>query len=241
MLAAMATVAIVLAGGSGSRVDPEVNKVYLNLGDRTILGHSLETMQSSTVVDRIVLVVRPVDRPRATEVVAEANVSKLMAIVDGGVTRQESEMAGLQAIAGEIESGGIDLVAIHDGARPFASLRLIEAVIAAARVNGGAIPALPVDERLYRAAADTAEPLSAATRVRVQTPQAFTARPLLAAYRAAATAGFAGFDTAETMEQFSTVAVTCVAGDPRNIKLTFVEDFFLAEDLAAQWQAGRWK
>jgi len=237
----VATVAIVLAGGSGARVDPAVNKVYLNLGDRTILGHSLETMQTSTVVDRIILVVRPVDRPRATEIVAQAHLSKLIAIVDGGATRQASEMAGLQAIAGEIESGGVDLVAIHDGARPFASLSLIEAVVAAARVSGGAIPALPVDERLYRAADDTAEPLSAATLVRVQTPQAFAARPLLAAYRSAATAGFAGFDTAETMEKFSNVAVRCVAGDPRNIKLTFVEDFFLAEELAARWQAGRWK
>lgn len=237
----MAAAAIVLAGGSGSRVDPAVNKVYLNLADRIILGYSLETMQLCSLVDHIVLVVRPVDRPRAEEVVAQTGITKLYSIVNGGAARQESELAGLEAIAPEIESGAIDLVAIHDGARPFATMSLVEAVVSSARSHGGALPALPVEESLYRISDGTAEPLAATTLVRVQTPQAFAAGPLLAAYRAAAIAGFSGFDTAETIERFSTVAVKAVAGDPRNIKLTFVEDFFVAEELAGRWQAGRWK
>jgi 2-C-methyl-D-erythritol 4-phosphate cytidylyltransferase len=79
------------------------------------------------------------------------------------------------------------------------------------------------------------------TLVRVQTPQAFAAAPLLAAYRSAARVGFAGFDTAETMEKFSDVTVGVVEGDARNIKLTMMDDLAVAEDLARLWEGGRWK
>ena len=76
--------------------------------------------------------------------------------------------------------------------------------------------------------------------MRVQTPQVFRARPLLEAYRASVAAGFEGVDTAETIERFSTLEVAVVPGDDRNIKITFVEDLFRAEELAANWDDGRW-
>jgi 2-C-methyl-D-erythritol 4-phosphate cytidylyltransferase len=67
--------------------------------------------------------------------------------------------------------------------------------------------------------------------VRVQTPQAFRAAPLLAAYRAATAAGFEGTDTSASMERFSDVTVHCFPGDPRNLKVTYAQDLFLAEQL----------
>ena len=73
-----------------------------------------------------------------------------------------------------------------------------------------------------------------------QTPQAFWADDLLAAYRQAAEVGFEGVDTAETVERFSDLTVTVIAGDPRNIKVTFVEDFFQAEEYALSWDKGVW-
>jgi 2-C-methyl-D-erythritol 4-phosphate cytidylyltransferase len=193
------------------------------------------------MVERIVLVTRPDDSSLAASAVTDAGLTKPCSIVGGGATRQESEMAGLERLAPAIEADEIDLVAIHDGARPFASLDLIESVFNEASRLGGAIPAVTVEETLYGTSDGYAKPLESGTLVRVQTPQAFAAAPLLAAYRSAARVGFSGFDTAETMEKFSDVTVGVVEGDARNIKLTMMDDLGVAEDLARLWDGGRWK
>ncbi|HUO45273.1 MAG TPA: IspD/TarI family cytidylyltransferase [Acidimicrobiia bacterium] len=236
----MATAMIVLAGGSGSRVDSEVNKVFLPVADRPILGYPLASFDSAAVIDETILVVKGEDRSRALELVDQLKLRKLTAVVTGGSTRQESELAGLEQLAPQVEAGTIDLIAIHDGARPFASLRLLDEIVATARRHGGAIPALPAEERMYLAVEGSAQPLPAAGMVRVQTPQAFWAQPLLDAYRQAAREGFHGVDTAETIERFTNLVVKTVPGDPRNIKITFVEDFFMAEDLVGYWAHGNW-
>lgn len=232
---------IVLAGGSGSRMNATLNKVYLTISGRSTLAFSLDTLERAPMVERIVLVTRPDEGARAASALTEARLTKPCLIVDGGATRQESEMAGLESLAPAIESGAIDLVAIHDGARPFASLPLIESLFNEARRAGGAIPAVAVEENLYTTNDGYAVPVPSGSLVRVQTPQAFAAVPLLAAYRAAARVGFSGFDTAETMEKFSNVTVGVVEGDLHNIKLTVSDDFAVAEDLARRWEGGRWK
>jgi 2-C-methyl-D-erythritol 4-phosphate cytidylyltransferase len=233
--------AIILAGGSGSRMQKEINKVYLPISNRDMLEFSIETMDRSPFVERIVLVVRDEDRPNVELLIAETMPSKLTDVVTGGATRHESEEAGLEQLAAAIDDGSIDLVAIHDGARPFMTLDLLESVIAAARESGGAIPGLEVEEPLFRHLDDGVEILEQTTLRRVQTPQAFVARPLLVAYRRAREAGFQGVDTAETIERFSDLAITVVPGDPHNIKVTFVEDFFAAEGYATEWDKGRWR
>ena len=236
----MSVAVIVVAGGSGTRVGQEVNKVYLPIRRRATLTYSLETLERATVVDEIVLVVRDEDRPAAAAAAAAVPISKPLHTVTGGSSRQLSELAGLEAIASSIESGEIDLVAIHDGARPFATTTLLESVLASARAKGGAIPGLVIDGPVYRREGGRIEPLPAGGLRRVQTPQAFRAQPLLEAYRRASAAGFEGIDTAETIERFADLTTVVVAGDPRNIKLTFVEDFFVAEDLALRWEPGCW-
>lgn len=232
--------AIVLAGGRGSRVQHDVNKVYLPIGERDMLEYSLETMGRCAAVDRVVLVVRDEDQARAENLIAETIPAKLTDVVIGGATRHESEQAGLEALAEAIESDHIGVVAIHDGARPFMTMDLLELTIETAREVGGAIPGLRVREALYRVEGTAARPLPEESLRRVQTPQAFWARPLLDAYRRAADDHRAGVDTAETVERFSSLDVAVVSGDRRNIKLTFVEDFFLAEEYATLWDKGAW-
>lgn len=233
--------AIILAGGSGSRVQKEINKVYLPISNRELLEFSIETMDRSPFVERIVLVVRDEDRPNAELLIAETMPSKLTDVVIGGSTRHESEEAGLEQLAESIDDGSIDLVAIHDGARPFMTLDLLESVITAASDSGGAIPGLEVEEPLFRHQDGEVVLLEQTALRRVQTPQAFHAKPLLSAYRQAREAGFQGVDTAETIERFSDLSITVVPGDPHNIKVTFVEDFFAAEGYALQWEKGSWK
>jgi 2-C-methyl-D-erythritol 4-phosphate cytidylyltransferase len=86
--------AIVLAGGSGSRVQRDVNKVYLPIRERDMLEYSLETMGRSPPVDRVVLVVRAEDRSHAENLIAETVPAKLTNVVVGGATRHQSERAG---------------------------------------------------------------------------------------------------------------------------------------------------
>lgn len=232
--------AIILAGGSGSRVQREINKVYLPISNREMVVYALETMDVSSLIDRIVLVVRAEDKQIATDLIERTTSSKSVEVVVGGATRQESEAAGLEHLASSIENGVIDLVAIHDGARPFLTLNLLETIIDAARSTGGAVPGFEVEAPLFRRSEAEITTIEQSLLRRVQTPQAFHAAPLLDAYRSATAAGFRGVDTAETIERFSDLTVTVVPGDRRNIKVTFVEDFFTAEGYALQWESGRW-
>jgi 2-C-methyl-D-erythritol 4-phosphate cytidylyltransferase len=230
--------AIVLAGGRGSRVRSGVNKVFLPVRDRTVVEYSVRTLHREPRIDRIVVAVRPEDRYRLDHLTSAPGFDTLT-LVAGGSTRHLSEVAAIEYLAGAIEAGTIDLVAIHDGARPFLTFELLGACIEAADRFGGAVPGLPPEAPLYHIGETGVRALGEAA-IRVQTPQVFKARPLLEAYRASVAAGFEGVDTAETIERFSTLDVAVVPGDPRNIKITFVDDLFRAEEMAETWDEGRW-
>jgi len=234
----MTNASIILAGGSGSRARDDVNKVYLPIDGRPLLSYSLETTDACDLIDTMVLVVRDVDWDQAEQLAAM--VSTPIDMVEGGLTRRASEYEGLKFLAPRIESGEVDCVVIHDGARPFMSTRLLEAVMSTAREVGGAIPGYAPPEPLYRIEGDVVVLQAGEGVHRVQTPQAFLASPLLEAYRRADEEGFEGVDTAETVQRYSDLHVRVVPGDRRNIKVTFVEDFFVAEDLANHWQNGTW-
>ncbi len=232
--------AVVLAGGRGERLRREVNKVYLPLGGRPVLEYSLSTFNRAAGVAGMVVVGRPEDREPLAEVLERLPAAKPIEVIGGGATRHRSEQAGIEALAPRIESGEIDFVAVHDGARPFVSLDLVEAVAAEARRRGGAVPALRVESPLYSRTGPVAVALDTAAIRRVQTPQIFAAGPLLEGYRRAALEGFEGVDTAETVTRYTEVEVGTVAGDVRNLKVTFVEDLLEAEDLARSFEDGRW-
>jgi 2-C-methyl-D-erythritol 4-phosphate cytidylyltransferase len=233
--------AVLLAGGRGSRAHPDTNKLYLPIGERVMLEFAWETVMRSPEIDRIVLVVRDEDASQAEDLLAEFTPTKPAQVVVGGSTRHESEFHGLEALAPGIESGEIGLVAIHDGARPFLTLDLLHTLVEAAWENGGAIPGLTLDEPTYRVSDEGVDRLPQEALRRVQTPQVFHALTLLEAYRRAARDGFEGVDTAETVERYSDLDVSVIPGDPRNIKVTFVEDFFLAEEYALAWDKGVWQ
>lgn len=233
------TAAIVLAGGTGSRVQRDVNKVYLPIRRRPLLSYPLETFNLSDRVDRAVVVVRDEDREQAEPLVAGSLRSTPYEIVTGGATRHQSEHLGLEAMAADIEDGSVRLVAIHDGARPFLTVDLLDRVIDQALDVGGAIPCLPIEAPVFGRKDGDAAFIEMGTLYRAQTPQAFRARELLSAFRAAEKEGFTGADTAETVKMYSSLEIAIVDGDPRNLKVTFVEDFFQAEELALSWHTGR--
>ena len=233
----MTCAAIVLAGGSGTRLQRTENKVYLALAGRPMLAWSLLTFERSPAIDRIVLVVRDGDQARAGEVTRELGLTKLTDTVVGGATRHDSEHAGLEVLADAISAGTTRLVTIHDAARPFVTPALLGDILTAAEEHGGAVPGLELNgEFLLRVEGiDAPSPVPTNDLRRVQTPQAFRAAELLDAYRQASQVGFHGRDTAASVERFSELQVEVVPGDPRNVKVTFVQDLLAAEELAASW------
>lgn len=228
MNAPRAAVAI-LAGGSGSRVGAGTNKVYLDVAGRTVLGWSLHTVTRLAGVVHVVLVIRPEDQDLARGVVAADGGARDVAVVVGGATRHASEDAALAHLRPLVEAGEVDVIVIHDGARPLAGPALWDAVIRAAHEYGGALPAIAVEGLLP-------EDLSAVTSaalVRVQTPQAFRATTLLDSYAAAGRAGFDGSDTSSCVEAFGGVTVRTVPGSPANVKVTWGHDLVFAQRLLA--------
>jgi 2-C-methyl-D-erythritol 4-phosphate cytidylyltransferase len=220
---------IVLAAGSGVRVGGGRNKAYLPLAGRPVVTWSLELLGKVPGIGRVLLVVRPDDRELATEVLAGDPPGVPVDLVTGGATRHESEHRALLHLADDIREGRIDVVLVHDAARPLAPPALVEEVLATAVRTGSAVPALPVDDVVE---VDDTGRLSHAGRtdlVRVQTPQAFRSGPLLAAYQAAAADGFTGTDTAACMERYGDDPVQVVPGDPRNLKVTYPADLVTAE------------
>ncbi len=222
----MPAAVVIVAAGSGTRVGATVNKVLLPLGDRPVLAWSVRDALAADDVRRVVIVVRPADRGAVAESLAPHLGDAEVLLVDGGATRHASEWAALQLLAPAIEAGELDLVAIHDGARPLAGVALFEATLAAAREHTGAIPVVPVRDLLTTDLRPVVGELGG-----VQTPQVFRADLLLAAHRAAAESGFEGTDTAAVLAAHGDFDIAAVPSSPANLKITFPEDVDLAERL----------
>jgi 2-C-methyl-D-erythritol 4-phosphate cytidylyltransferase len=225
---------VVLAAGSGSRVGAETNKVLLTLGGIPVVARSVRTACAVPGVRRVVLVVRDGDQDAVRAAVEPflgqpgREPGPEVAMVTGGATRHRSEWAALRLLAPMIESGELDVVVMHDAARPLAGVPLYEAVVEAAARVGGAIPVARLHDLVAADGAALPEVL-----VGVQTPQAFRAADLLRAHRAAAADGFEGTDTAGVLAAYSDLRVAAVESDATNLKLTVPEDFDVAEPLTA--------
>ncbi|MFL6118824.1 2-C-methyl-D-erythritol 4-phosphate cytidylyltransferase [Actinophytocola sp.] len=222
---------MVLAGGSGTRMGAAMNKAYLPLAGRRLVSWSLAAFERVPEIGVLVLVARPEDGELVDEVLART--TSPVEVVYGGATRQESELCALRALADRVRDGTVDVVLLHDAARPLVSPGLIAGVLRAAREHGGAIPSLPADDVVPVIGDVVSGPVLAAA-VRVQTPQGFRAAPLIAAYEQAARDAFVGTDTASCMERYSAVPVRCVHGDQQNFKITYPHDLIIAERFLAE-------
>jgi 2-C-methyl-D-erythritol 4-phosphate cytidylyltransferase len=226
-------VAAVLAAGMGTRVGADGNKAYLRVGGRSMVTWSLDTLSRVPGVTRVVLVFRRGERELAERTVSAELPSISIEFVEGGNSRHGSETNLLNYLAADIESGSVDVVLIHDAARPVAGPRLFGTALSVAREHGGAVPALPLDDVVALEADRVGVPdlPAGAALVGVQTPQAFRAPELLAAYRAAARDGFDGTDTSACVAAYTDVRVRTFPGDRRNIKVTYAPDVAVAERL----------
>ncbi len=206
------------------------NKVFAPLGGRPLLYRTVEAIASHPAIDGIVVVAGPSEVSRCREVLT--GLDKVLAVVAGGQTRQESVAIGLFTLGGDPD----DLILVHDAARPLVTAAVIDRCLGGAQEFGNAAAALPVSDTLK--AAD--ENLTVQRTVdrdglwAMQTPQAFRLSTLFQAHSAARSLGWMGTDEAALVEQFSEEPVHLVLGDPSNLKVTRPEDLMLAEAL---WQS----
>ena len=237
------TTAIIVAAGTGSRMGVQVMpKQFLPVGGMPILAHTLKRFDSATVVDHIVLVIRPEDRERCETLIAEHGIAKAITIVDGGKERQDSVLRGLRAAPPQTE-----IVLIHDAVRMFVTEEMLHESIDAARHIGASVVAVPAKDTI-KEAVDSANgahnrwPLVAKTYNRrllwqIQTPQTFQYQLILDCYERAIAEGFDATDDA-MMAEYSGHPVALVTGSYRNIKITTPDDLLMAEAFL-QRQDGR--
>lgn len=229
---------MVLAAGIGSRVGADGNKAYLKLAGRSMLSWSVRAVADTAEISRVILVHRRGERDVAVRALDEDLPGVAVELVEGGDSRHESEFNALRHLAADIECGAVNLVLVHDAARPLAGPDLMRAALDTAHTYGGAVPAVTATG-LARSSPDGGlEPLTGRL-VRVQTPQAFRAGPLLTAYRRAETEGFDGTDTSACVQHFTDVEVRVFAGAASNLKVTYPPDIRLAEHLLATVNADR--
>jgi 2-C-methyl-D-erythritol 4-phosphate cytidylyltransferase len=220
---------VVVAAGQGSRLGGEVPKQFLPVAGVPVLLRAIRPFASHPDVARLVVVLAPSLAEHPPEFLASLAGASLT-IAAGGRERADSVAAGLRALGGDVE-----VVLVHDGARPFVERRVIDAVIAHARAGHGAVAAVPVSDTLKEQA--PGHPALVARTVprdglwRAQTPQGFPRRLLEAAYARPREAGSATDDAA--LVEACGAVVHLVPDTPRNLKITTADDLVLAEALAA--------
>jgi 2-C-methyl-D-erythritol 4-phosphate cytidylyltransferase/2-C-methyl-D-erythritol 2,4-cyclodiphosphate synthase len=225
--------AVILAAGAGIRMGEGEPKAFRLLGGRPLLRWSVELFESLPVITDLVVVCAAgaEDRTRA----AAGETRRPLKVVAGGAVRHESEAAGLEALASQIEQGAMALVLVHDAARPFASPALVDRLISVAQQEGAAIPALRAPDTVVQAAGSMIAGYPTGLWS-VQTPQAFAARPILEAHRRARREGFSATDTAAVLE-WAGGTVRIVESSPDNYKVTTAAD--LARAQAQLGETGR--
>jgi 2-C-methyl-D-erythritol 4-phosphate cytidylyltransferase len=230
-MAGLRNVAVVLAGGTGTRFGQPVPKQLVPLAGRSILEHSIAAMQRSAVVDEIVVVMAPGHLDPVREIVADGGYTKVSRVVPGGGTRSDSTVAALAALGPEEVN-----VLVHDAARPLVTEAILVANVAALADHEAVITAIGSSDTVVEVDPDQDRLLEILPRPRLrrcQTPQSFRLSTLRAAYaEAARDPQFTATDDATVVLRYRPgVPIAVVPGDPQNIKITEPLDLFLAEQL----------
>ena len=221
------TIAIIPAGGSGQRMGLPRPKQFYELAGCPVLIYTLKAFQAADGIDGII-VVAPVDYLAEVEkMVAAYALDRVLKVVAGGATRQDSVRAGVNAVP-----AGTSYVAVHDGARPFVGKALIEACVRRAKETGAALAAVPVRDTLKTVAVEdlVVNTVDRSVLWQAQTPQVVRLELLQNAYRVADADGFVGTDEASLLEH-ADCPVRVVEGSERNFKITRPEDLRIAEAL----------
>lgn len=219
------TSAIIVCAGNASRMQG-LNKILLPLGKTTVAGCAMTAFQQCERVAEIIVVARPCDHETLRKTAEAANITKLKIITEGGNTRQESVLKGLDQVSEETK-----LIAIHDGARPLVKPMHIEKVIKDAQVFGGATLGVPVKDtiKIVNDSLITDTPYRPSLYI-TQTPQVFKKGVYFKAVQFAVDHELDFTDDCQLAEAIG-CKVYMTTGDYTNIKITTPEDIEIADIL----------
>ena len=220
--------AVIVAAGNASRMGG-IDKVMAPLGGEPMIVRTVRQFQECDAIREIVVVTRPDLIVPIMDLCH--GFDKLKAVVVGGESRDASVALGLNTLSDKCR-----LVAVQDGARPFAGWQLIDRVVRAANSYGAAAPAIPVKDtvKVVRGGIVDHTPERSSLRA-VQTPQVFDFDLLRGALKKAKLDGIAITDDCSAVEHMG-MSVKIVEGDERNIKITTPMDLKLAELILEEWK-----
>ena len=213
--------AVIVAAGNASRMGG-IDKVMAPLREEPMIVHTVRAFQESPVIKQIVVVTRADQVLDVTDLCRGMN--KVVAVVEGGADRQASVEAGLNVISSKIQ-----LVAIHDGARPLISQQVIDRTVRAAHTYGAAAPGIPVKDTIKQVRGGVVqETPDRSKRCAIQTPQVFDRDLLMAALDKARKDNAAITDDCSAVERMG-MSVKVVEGEEKNLKVTTPLDLKIAE------------
>ena len=225
----MRNIAVILAGGIGSRVGGETPKQLLPLADgRSILEHSIDAFEASPSIDEIAVVMHP-DHISSLQKLCQSNRwQKLTKIIPGGAERWESSYNAIKVCT---ESANLDeplSLLLHDAARPFVSQRIIADVCQALETHEAVTVAVPVTDTIYEVwNNEVQEVKNRRDFMRAQTPQAFHLHLIAEAFEDAIKKGYitAVTDDVAVLKAYNpSIPVFIVPGEESNKKITYPED-----------------
>lgn len=235
----MRHVAVVLAGGSGTRIGGELPKQLLTVAGRPIIEHTIAAFEQSPLIDEIIVVMMRGHLEAVRDLVRAGGHDKVSAVIEGGATRSDSTRAALDHLGRQGE--GECRVLLHDAARPLVTQRIIADVVAALATHGAVNTAVPSSDTIVQV--HPAEPGRAEVIAvqldrhllrRVQTPQGFDLAVIRDAHARAdaddTSSGVTFTDDVSVVLRFRPdVEIAVVPGDAVNIKVTEPIDLIVAE------------
>lgn len=230
-------VAIVIAGGVGSRMGQEIPKQFISIEDKPVIIYTLEAFQNHPQVDAIEVVCLAGWEGVLRAYAKQFGITKLKWVVDGGSTGQESIRNGVFALERVLSDE--DIAIIHDGVRPMLEPEVLTDVIRVCEKYGNAVTSMPYNEQIFvvdsEGATTTEEYIPRETLRRVSTPQAYRFGELLACYKKAFAEGIgvSGSSYANTMMVELGKTLHLAAGSDKNLKLTTPENLEMFRALLA--------
>lgn len=216
--------AVIVAAGNSRRMGYGLNKQFILIGGVPTLAHTLRQFDRAKSVTDTIVVCRSDDILNVRGILDDFGIEKVSAIIPGGATRQESVYAGIKA------ASHADIIAIHDGARPFVSPSKIDLTVAEAQKTGAAALGVPLKDTVKITDGNgtiVSTPERSALAL-IQTPQTFRADVIRQAYENAEKTGFIGTDDCSLVENIGG-AIRIIDGDYTNIKVTTPDDLPIAQ------------
>ena len=224
----MSNIAVIIAGGSGSRMGQDIPKQFINVYDKPVLIYTLESFQRHPQVDAIEVVCLDGWHDILWAYAKQFNIDKLKWVVSGGTTGQESIRNGVYNLEGKVNND--DTIIIHDGIRPLVEPSVLSDIIDVCSRYGNAVTSLPYNEQIFvineEDPTTTTKYINRDTLRRVATPQAYRFDLLLEKYKEAfqKEIGIYGSHYTNTMMVELGVKLHFAAGSDKNIKLTTKDD-----------------